>query len=124
MSRRGEVCPWWLVRVHGAMRDVLGIWVHREGGQTCGGAGCVSGWGLSRGASFWHVVGGPVDVDVDVDMDVDVDVDAHAVWCVRGVRARWVRVGGAGNVVVGPECEHWGCSKCAGGRVAQMCWGG
>ena len=92
--------------MHGAMWDVLGIWVHQKGSQMCGGARCVSGWGLSCGVSFQHVVGGPVDVDVDVD--------AHAVQRVRGVRAHWVCVGGARNMVVGLECVHWECFECAG----------
>ena len=48
---------------------------------------------------------------------VDVDVDARAARRVRRVRARWVRVGGAGNVVVGLECVRWGHSKHAGGRA-------
>ena len=68
MSRRGEVHPWWSVRVHGAMQDVLGIWVHRKGGQTCGGARRVSGWGLSCGASLRCVIGGHVDLDLDLDV--------------------------------------------------------
>ena len=110
--------PWWLACVHGAPRDVWGIWVRWKGGQACGGAGHVCGWGLLRGASFQRIVGGPVDVDMDVD------VDACAVRRVCGVRARWVCVSGAGNVVVVLEHARWGHSECARGRVVQMCWGG
>ena len=58
-----------------------------------------------------------------MDMDVDVNVDACAVQHVCGVRACWVHVGGARNVV-GPEHIHWGHSKHARGIVVQMCWGG
>ena len=117
-SRRGEVHLWWSAHMHGATWDVLGIWARQKGGQTCGGAGRMSGWGLSRGALFQRVVGGPVDVDVDVD------VDARAAQHVCGVRARWVRISGAGNMVVGLERARWGHSECAGSRVVQTCWGG
>ena len=37
----------------------LQLWACRKGGQMCGGAGHVSGWGLLRGASLRCVVGGP-----------------------------------------------------------------
>ena len=46
-------------------------------------------------------------------------MDAHAAWRVRRVRAHWVHVGGAGNVVVGLERAHWGRSERAGGRVSK-----
>ena len=52
---------------------------------------------------------------------VDVDVDTCAARHVCRVRAHWVHVGGAGNVMVGSECVRWGRSECAGGRVVQMC---
>ena len=60
MSRRGEVCLWWSACVYGAMQDMLGIWVHWKGGQTCSEAGHMSGWGLSCGASLRCVIGGLV----------------------------------------------------------------
>ena len=44
--------------MHGATQDVLGIWARWKGGQTCGGAGCVSVWGLLHGALLRHIVGG------------------------------------------------------------------
>ena len=37
----------------------VGIWTCWKGGQMCGGARCVYGWGLSHGASLRHIVGGP-----------------------------------------------------------------
>ena len=45
--------------MHGAMQDVLGIWARQKGGQTCGGARHVSGWGLSRGASLRGIMSKP-----------------------------------------------------------------
>ena len=57
-SRRGEVHLWWSVCMHGAMWDVLGIWARRKGGQMCGGARCVSGWGLLCGALLRGIVEG------------------------------------------------------------------
>ena len=56
-------------------------------------------------------------------MDVDVDACAEPVWCVCRVRAHWVRIGGAGNVVVGLKRACWGHSKHTGGR-ASKCAGG
>ena len=86
--------------VYGATQDVLGIWMRRKGGQMCGGARHISGWGLLHGVLLRRVVGD--------HMDVDMDMDAHAAQHVRGVRAHWVRVSGAGNVVVGLEHAQWG----------------
>ena len=73
--------------MHGATRDVLGIWARRKGGQTCDGAGRVSGWGLSRGASLRRVVGGPA-------------------------RPRHVEKGRGASVVVGARA--WGHAGCVG----------
>ena len=105
--------------MHGATWDMLGIWVTdwvcQKSSQTCGRARCVSGWGLSCGVSLRCVVGGHMDVDVDVDMD------ARAVRCVCRVRVCWVHIGGAGNMVVGPECACWGRSERTRGRVVQTC---
>ena len=56
-------------------------------------------------------------------MDVDVDARAEPAWRVCRVRACWVCIGGARNVVVGLKCAHWGHSKHAGGR-ASKCAGG
>ena len=60
-SRRGMEHLWWSVHMHGAMRDVLGIWACRKGGQRCGGAGHVSGWGQTCvwvGPVAWGIVEG------------------------------------------------------------------
>ena len=57
-SRRDEVHLWWSAHVHGAMWDMLGIWARQKGGQTCGEAGRISGWGLLHGGSLRHIIEG------------------------------------------------------------------
>ena len=143
---QGQInCPKWLFEHPSQnMPASMGAMARREGVRCicggrhacmgpcrmCGGAGCVSGWVLLHGVSLRCVIGDHMDLDVDVDMDMDVDVDmnvdmdACAVRCVHRVRAHWVCIGGAGNMVVGPECVCWGHSEHTGGRMVQTCWGG
>ena len=74
-------------------------------------------WGL-RHVSLWvRRVQGHGRGEGGGVVDMDVNVDTHAVWHVCRVRAHWVHVGGAGNVVMGLEHVHWGCSECARGRA-------
>ena len=141
-SKRSSVLSPSMRRVSSVHRDryldpccttVPVITLHKSSTLSASATSWITSWHVRRAAR--HVVGwthvwvGPVVwvslrcvVGGHVDVDVDVDMDTRAVQRVRGVRARWVRVGGAGNVMVGQEHVHW-CSKHAGGRVVQICWG-